>query len=54
MDPQQRQVLFEMAKYWLKIADKAERGEDVSNEISPAPVAAQLRAKSKPRDVLPA
>jgi hypothetical protein len=41
----QRPVLLEMAEYWTKLADKAERGENVDEEISLAPIAEQLKAK---------
>jgi hypothetical protein len=39
----QPETLFEMAKYWLKVADKADRGETLDDESSLALMAGQLK-----------
>jgi hypothetical protein len=42
-EEQQREMLFEMAKYWLKVADKADRGEIIDDESSLALMAGLFR-----------
>jgi hypothetical protein len=43
-DRDQKPMLIELADYWTKLADKAERGEKLDGEISLAPIAEQLKS----------